>query len=87
MKIIRIEDDLFFAGYAKDYVSAVDYLVSHNWLTDEFEINDHSNGELKTIKEALGKDWKNIVKGWNIEKFNDYFDLNLCMYEMDVWET
>ena len=72
MNIIIIhEDNHGVLGVAKDYDSAIDFLVQNQWLTTDVEVLN-SIEEFVPIKE-LGLDIETI-RSWDIEAFNDFFD-------------
>ena len=72
MNIIIIhEDNHGVLGVAKDYDSAINFLVQTQWLTTDVAVLN-SIRELVPIKE-LGLDIETI-KSWDIEAFNDFFD-------------
>ena len=72
MNIIIIhEDNHGVLGVAKDYDSAINFLVESKWLTTDVAVLN-SIGELVPIKE-LGLDIETI-RSWDIETFNDFFD-------------
>ena len=90
MKIIVISGECFTENeylYAKDYISAVDCIVNDGWLAGDYEFEPLFSGKVRTIKDVLGEDWINVLKGWDIKKFNDYFDGALYMREVGVWEA
>ena len=72
MNIIIIhEDNHGVLGVAKDYDSAIDFLVQNKWLTTDTEVLN-STEELVPLKE-LGRDIETI-RSWDTEAFNDFFD-------------
>ena len=72
MNIIIIhEDNHGVLGVAKDYDSAIDFLVQNKWLTTDTEVLN-SIEELVPLKE-LGLDIETI-RSWDTEAFNDFFD-------------
>ena len=72
MNIIIIhEDNHGVLGVAKDYDSAINFLVQNQWLTTDIEVIN-SIEELVSLKE-LGLDIETI-RGWDIEAFNNFFD-------------
>lgn len=84
MTVYRIaEDDHGFLAIAKNYRSAIHYLIEHEWL------NGHSeawNGEdWVNIKEALGEDWKDKVYEMSLDDFVNYFEGHLYIWEEPVY--
>ena len=72
MNIIIIhEDNHGILGVAKDYDSAINFLLQNQWLTADTEVLN-SIGEWISLKE-LGFDIETI-RSWDIEAFNDFFE-------------
>lgn len=69
--IIIHEDNHGVIGVAKDYESAINFLLQEHWLTVNIEVLN-SIEEWTTLKE-LGLDIGTIKK-WDIEAFNDFFE-------------
>lgn len=67
------EDNHGLIGIAKDYPSAIDFLVNENWLDGNYELYK-DDGTYKTVKEDLGEEWKEIILSWDTETFNNYFE-------------
>ena len=67
------EDNHGGVGVAKDYPSAINFLVNEGWLDGSTEFYDMF-GDTKTIVEDLGEEWKDVILSWDIETFNNYFD-------------
>lgn len=74
--VVLIEEDNHgLIGVAKDYTSAVIFLIKKGWLDENYEVwVDNEDGLTKTIKELLGEEWKEVVFSWSLEKFNEFFD-------------
>lgn len=84
MKVIVMhEDNHGMVGLAETFQDAVKYLIKHKWLDEKFEVWQ-PNDETTTIIEDLGIDWVEIILGWDIQKFNEYFEgcFNLCTEEI-----
>ena len=83
--VVLIEEDNHGnIGIAKDYPSAIDFLINQGWLDESFELYDGNYDTTKTILEELGKEWKSIILSWNTEKFNEYFD---CLFYLNIEEV
>lgn len=83
MKVIIIhEDNHGIIGIAKDYESAINFLLQKCWLNDSIEVLN-SIEELVTLKE-LGLDIE-IFKNWDIEAFNDFFKGIFYLDVDNVW--
>lgn len=88
MKIIRIDGASFMDYlYAKNYVSAVDCLINRGCITADFQFDPLFSGEAKTLKQVLGENWATTIMGWDIKKFNEYFEGCFYLEKVDVWEA
>ena len=67
------EDNHGNIGIAKDYSSAIDFLIDSDWLDESCELYE-GNGTYKTVEEDLGKEWKEKILSWDTETFNNYFE-------------
>ena len=72
------EDNHGQIGIAKDYPSAIDFLVNSDWLDENFEIYNDGFCHCKSIKDDLGEKWKEKILSWDTETFNNYFEG--CLY-------
>lgn len=78
--VILIEEDNHgLIGVANDYPSAIFFLIKKNWLDENFELYENDN--VKTVKEDLGEEWKEVILSWDTEKFNKYFD---CLFYLKI---
>lgn len=81
MKVIVIyEDNHGMIGIAKDYESAINFLLQDHWLDSEFEIMDKNYNwvALKDLGMSIGD-----IRQMDIDKFNDFFDG--CFYlDIDI---
>ena len=73
--IIINEDSHGVLGVAKDYSSAVRWLIKQQWIGDLIVCWDDSANKWRPIEEALGKNWKEIIiDSWDTKKFNNFFE-------------
>ena len=70
------EDNHGLIGIAKNYISAIDFLIKQNWLDEKYEVLvDDAFGLTESIAYHLGESWKDIIKNnWDIEQFNMFFE-------------
>lgn len=81
--ILMHEDNHGLLGVAKDYESAIDYLLQNQWLDIETEIYSIERDELCSLKEldiTIGD-----IRQMGIDKFNDLFDGVLYLDVDNVW--
>lgn len=67
------EDNHGLIGIAETYADAIDFLISQDWLDENFELYDNDDN-YKTIIEDLGNEWKTVILHWDWYKFNEYFE-------------
>ena len=81
------EDNHGLIGIAKDYSSAIDFLVNKNyWLNEKFEVwVDNEDYLTQSIKDKLGENWKEIVSTWTIEQFNNFFEGSFYLIVEEVY--
>lgn len=72
------EENHGMIGVAKNYSSAINFLVNEGWLDESFEVwvdnEDYEDYVTQSIKDKLGENWKEIISTWNIEQFDNFFD-------------
>ena len=62
-----------FICIAKDYYSAVSYLLEHNYLNDNLQFFDWDTGNSVPLKSFFPNYKEIILNEWDIEKFNTFF--------------
>ena len=82
--IIMNEDNHGFIGLAKDYPSAVKFLIDNGWLDDYTEVWVREN-EWARLSEVLGEDWADKMENGGVENFNDYWDGSFYFEEREVY--
>lgn len=87
MTVIEIrEDNHGFIRCALDYKSAVQFLIREGWLEDNDAFYDEETGVDIELYYCLGENWREVLMGWDINKFNDFFDGHLYLEEEEVYE-
>lgn len=85
MTVIQIhEDNHGLIGIAKDYKSALDFLVNNHWIEDSTEVWV-GPAEWARLDEVRGKDWFDKMVNWGIENFNEYWDGSFMLIETEVY--
>ena len=82
------EENHGMIGVAKDYQSAIDFLVNENWLDENFEVWVDELDEdyiTQSIKDKFGKDWKEIISTWDAGQFNNFFEGNFYLNIKEVY--
>lgn len=87
MTVIIINEDFHgFLGVAKDYNSAVAFLLDKHWIHDNAEVWDERLNYWVKLKDQLGEDWFDDMCRWTINEFNDYWDGSYYLEEVEVYE-
>jgi len=85
MTVIEIhEDNHGLIGIAKDYKSALEFLMNNHWIEDSTEIWA-GDFYYQRLDEALGEDWFDKMCSWDVENFNDYWDGSFMLTETEVY--
>lgn len=74
--ILIHEDNHGLIGVAKDYKSALMFLLNEHWIDDYTEIyveDDEHSFEWRGVSEVLGEEWLDKMMEWDILNFNDYW--------------
>lgn len=84
MTVILIhEDNHGLLGVAKDYESAIDYLIQDKWLDVDREVYDTEKDTFVPLREL------NItiddIRALDIDKFNELFDQCFYLDVENVW--
>lgn len=94
MTVINIFHDGDYIGTAKDYRTAVQFLVGNEYITDSTEVapfvvdpSGDAHFEYGKMDEVLGEDWADkMAEKWDIENFNDFWDYWYELREVEVIE-
>lgn len=84
MTVVLIhEDNHGLLGVAKDYESAINYLIQNQWLNIDTEVYSTEKEEytsLRELKITIGN-----IREMGIDKFNELFDGVLYLDVDNVW--
>lgn len=73
-------------GIAKNYVSAIDFLINDYWLTGDNEVECEKNlTDDYSVFTVLGEDWQEKVKALSIDEFNELFMWHFELTEVEVY--
>ncbi len=82
------EENHGMIGVAKNYSSAIDFLVDSDWLDEKFEVwVDNEDYLTQSIKDKLGENWKEIISTWDTEQFNNFFEGSFYLVIEEVYGT
>lgn len=84
--IIISEENHGLQAVAKDYQSALKFLISKKYLHEKTEVWDDDVYSYVLIKDKYGENWENAIRSWSIEEFNDKFYGIYFLYECEVYE-
>lgn len=70
--ILVFEDSHGTICVAKNYHSAISYLIKAHWLEDTTEI--FHNGKEITVATVLGENQLDKIFSWSVMEFNSFFD-------------
>ena len=88
MTVILVnEDNHGLLTVAKDYKSAVKFLISNRWIKESMEIWDENGISHSRLDELLGEDVLDIMtEKWDIDSFNTFWDGSFFLNEVEVYE-
>ena len=86
MKVLIVrEDNHGIITIAKDFASAIKFLIEDKWLDEDYCVF-HNWEQHITIKKDLGSNWLEKVEQMGIEKFNKYFHGGFNLESREVYE-
>jgi len=77
-------------GVAKDYKSALTFLLNEHWIDDNTEVCSEDDGGFftwKKLSQVLGEDWRDKMMKWNVSYFNYYWEGTFHLFIENVIET
>lgn len=85
MKVVKIgEDNHGFLGVAKDYKSAIQFLIEEDWITEATEVYVDVEGGWIRLDEYFD-DWEYEVKNMSRESFDELFYDSFSLEDIDVY--
>lgn len=83
--IIVLNDNRDFVCAARDFYSAVQFLIENDWLTDEMECFDWYTGKTAPLKNYF-VNYKDIIPNeWDMEMFNTFFCEHFTMRRVNIF--
>lgn len=70
---------------AKDFQSAVDYLIKDCWVTEETQVYNEVKYEWMCLDEFYGEDWEEEVRRLTREDFEELFDESFYLEDEEVY--
>ena len=72
--LVLHEDNHGLIAICKDVPTAIDWLVSHYWITETTQIYDCDKQDYVFIKDYFGENWQNNLKLMMAHELDDLFD-------------
>ena len=87
MTVILVnEDNHGLLTVAKDYKSAIKFLIDNKWIRESTECWNE-DGTYSRLDELLGEDViDKMTEEWNIDDFNDFWEGTYLLNEIEVYE-
>ena len=79
--IVVSEENHGFLCVAKDFQSAVDFLISDDWITEGTQVYNEAKSKWVCLDELYGEDWEEEVRRLLRKSFEELFDG--CFYFQD----
>ena len=86
MTVILVnEDNHGLLTVAKDYKSAVKFLIDNRWIEESMEVW-HEDGTYRRLDEFFGEDVLDIItEKWDIDSFNTFWDGSFLLNKVEVY--
>ena len=87
MTVILVnEDNHGLLTVAKDYKSAIKFLIDNKWIEESMAVWNEDD-TYSRLDELLGEDAFDIMTlEWDIDDFNDFWTGNFILEEVEVYE-
>ena len=88
MTVILVnEDNHGLLTVAKNYESAIKFLIDNGWIRESTECWNEKLNWWSPLKEVLGENCLDIMTlEWDIDDFNDFWAINFVLEEVEVYE-
>ena len=84
--ILVYEENHDLITVAKDYKSAIKFLINNRWIEESMEVWNE-DGTYSHLDELLGEDAFDIItEKWDIGSFNIFWDGSFFLNEVNVYE-
>jgi hypothetical protein len=85
--IVVSEDNHGLIRIAKDYPSAVDYLIKDYWINEATEVYNEAKSEWMRLDEFYGKDWEKEIRRLPQKNFEELFDGSFYLEDEEIYGT
>ena len=84
--ILVYEENHDLITVAKDYKSAIKFLINNRWIEESMEVWNE-DGTYSRLDELLGEDVFDIItEKWDIGSFNIFWDGSFFLNKVNVYE-
>jgi len=84
--ILVYEENHDLITVAKDYKSAIKFLINNRWIEESMEVWN-GDGTYGRLDELLGENAFDIItEKWDISSFNIFWDGSFFLNEVNVYE-
>lgn len=85
--IVVNEENHGFLCVAKDFQSAVDYLIKNYWIDEGTEVYNDADRKWMRLDEFLGKSWEKEVRNLSRESFEELFEDDFYLDDREIYGT
>lgn len=87
-KVIRVDEDSHgFLCIAKDFQSAVNFLISDYWITEATEIYDNTSKGWLRLDEAFEGNWEEGIRNLSRKSFEELFTDRFYIFDEEIYGT
>jgi hypothetical protein len=87
-KVITVSEESHgFLCVAKDFQSAIDFLINDHWITEATEVYDDPNGGWLRLDEMFEDNWEESIRNLSRESFEELFTDMIYIFDEDVYGT
>jgi hypothetical protein len=83
--IVVSEDNHDFLCVAKDYQSAVDFLIKEYWLDEATEVYNEAKSEWVRLDKLYGENWEEEVRHLPRKSFEELFNETFYLEDEEIY--
>jgi hypothetical protein len=85
--IVVSEENHGLLCIAKDFQSAVDFLIKEYWIDEATEVYVDARSEWVRLDELFGEDWEKEIRNLSRKSFEELFDESIYLEDAEVYGT
>lgn len=85
--IVVSEDDHGLIRIAKDFQSAVDFLIKDYWIDEGTEVYNEAKSEWVRLDELYEENWEEEIRRLPRKSFEDLFDGSFYLKDEEIYGT